>query len=313
MSSFTPKQLRASFTLNNSNAVFAGTNSNVLKLAGLRMSASIVGSGFPSFPNATLRIFGMSQADMNALAVQTVSSGKTGWLPNTVMLEANSTGDDGGWSTVFVGNILTAAPDYARAPDVPLVITSMAGAYDLVNPTTPTSFPGSTAVADIISTIVAKMNRAFVNNGVTAIAPDATYYPYASADQVRSVCAAFDIDPVFSADDLVITISPKGQGDSGAPWVLSPASGLVGYPKALANGFIEVRSLFNPVFHVKSKITIAGSDVVVDPNLPTTLNSIANGEWVVNAITNSLDALVPDGQWFSDMVMYPPSVTAVTS
>lgn len=313
MSSFTVKQLRATFTLNNSKAVFAGTNSNVLKLAGLRMSASIEGAGFPAFPNATLRVFGMAQADMNALVVQTVSSGKTGWLPNTVLIEANSTGDDNGWSAVFAGNILTAAPDYARTPDVALVVTSMSKSFDLVNPSTPTSFPASTAVADIISTIAAKMGIAFVNDGVTDVSPGATYYPYASADQLRSACAAFDIDPVFSANGNVVTITPKGQGDSEAPWILSPTSGLVGYPKALANGFIEVRSLFNPVFHVKSKITIQGSDVVIDPNLPATLNSLADGDWVVTSITNSLDALVPDGQWFSDMVLYPPSVTAVTT
>jgi hypothetical protein len=293
--------------------VFAGTNSNVLQLAELRMSACIVGAGFPAWVSATLRIFGMAQADMNALAVQTVSSGKTGWLPNTVLIEANSTGDDNGWSAVYAGNLLTAAPDYSRAPDVPLVVTTMQGAYDLVNPATPTSFPPGAAVADIISTIVAKTNRAFVNDGVTAVSPGAVYYPYASLDQIRSACAAFDIDPVFSADDRVVTITPKGQPDSDAPWILSPTSGLVGYPKPLANGFLEVRSLFNPVFHIKSKITIQGSDVVIDPTVPSTLNSLANGDWVVTAITNSLDALVPDGQWFSDMILYLPSVTAVST
>lgn len=311
MSSFTEKQLRATFTLNNSNAVFAGTNKNVLTLTGLRMSACIVGSGFPAWVSATLRIFGMAQADMNALAVQTVSAGKTGWLPNTVLIEANSTGDDNGWSAVYAGNLLTAAPDYARMPDVPLVVTTMQAAYDLVNPSTPTSFPPGAAVADIVSTIVAKMNRAFVNDGVTAVSPGAIYVPYASADQLRTVCAAFDIDPVFSADDRVITITPKGQTSSGAPWILSPTSGLVGYPKPIANGFIEVRSLFNPAFNLKSKITIQGSDVVVDPT--TTLNSLANGDWCVTALTNSLESLVPDGLWYSDMTLYPPSVTAVTT
>ncbi len=300
-----------SFTLNNSNAVFAGTNSNVLTLTGLRMSAVIKGAGFPAFPEAHLRVFGMAQADMNALAVQTVSSGKTGWLPNTVLIEANASDDDNGWTAVFAGNILTAAPDYSRAPDVPLVVTSMSKSYDLVNPATPTSFPASAAVADILSVIAAKMGIAFVNNGVNITTSGATYYPQASADQMRAVCQAFDLDPVFSNNDLVVTVSPKGQGDASETFILSPTSGLVGYPQAQANGFIAVRSLFNPAFHVKSKITIQGSDVVIDPNLPSTLNSIANGDWVVSQITNSLDALLPDGQWFSDMVLYPPNTAAI--
>jgi hypothetical protein len=313
--SFTSKSLRATFTLANSKAVFAGTSGNVLQLTGLRMSVVVVGAGFPAFATATLRIFGMAQADMNALSVQVASAGKTGWLPNTVLVEANSTGDPNGWSAVYAGNIQTAAPDYARAPDVPLVVTSMTKSYDLVNPATPTSFPASSAVADVASVIVAKMGRAFINDGVTAVTSGPTYIPYASADQLRTLCTAYNLEPIFSPDDQVITITPKGSGTSEAAWVLSPSSGLVGYPRPLGNGFIEVRSLFNPAFHIHSKITIQGSDVVIDTTLDasTQLNSLANGDWLVTSIVNSLDALLPEGQWFSDMVLYPPNITAVTT
>jgi hypothetical protein len=316
VSSFTQKQLRASFTLTNSNAVFTGVNGavlgNVLMLSGLRMSAVIEGSGLPSFPNCTLRVWGMNQADMNALAVQTVSGGKTGWLPNTMLIEANS---GNGWAAVFAGNILTAEPDYDAMPDVPLVVTSTSKSFTLVNPATPSSFPGSTAVFDIISVIAAKMGITPINNGVTTVTSGATYYPQASGVQLRQVCKAFSIDPVFSPDGYTVTVSPQGQADHSTPFVLSPSSGLVGYPKVKANGFIGVRSLFNPAFHVKSPITIQGSDVVVDATLTSvkSLNSLANGDWVVTAIVNTLEALKPDGAWFSDMILYPPSVTAVST
>jgi hypothetical protein len=314
LSSFTAKQLRVTFTLTNSNAVFVGAQGavlgNNLQLTNLRMSAIIKGAGFPSFPEMTLKIYGMNQADMNALAVQVVSSGKTGWLPNTVLVEANS---GNGWAAAFAGNILTAAPDYAGMPDVPLVVTSMSKSYDLVNPATPSSFPGGTAVFDIISVIAAKMGITPINNGVTTVTSGATYYPQASAVQLRQVCKAFNIDPVFSTDGLVVTVTPKGQADSTTPFILSPTSGLQGYPTPQANGFLAVRSLYNPVFHVKSPITIQGSDVVIDTGVPTTLNSLANGDWLVTTITNTLEALKPDGAWFSDMILYPPNAPAVAT
>ncbi|MGO9991824.1 MAG: hypothetical protein ACLPTF_04840 [Steroidobacteraceae bacterium] len=314
--SFTQKQLRATFTLTNSNAVFVGANGavlgNVLQLSGLRMSAVIEGSGFPSFPNATLRIWGMAQADMNALAVQVVSGGKTGWLPNTVLIEANS-GD--GWAAVFAGNIRTAGPDYKGIPDVPFVCTSQTKSYDLANPATPTSFPGSASVFDIISVIAAKMGTTAVNHGVTTVTSGATYFPQASAEQLRQVCYHYDIDPVFSPDNRTVTVTPKGQADFSTPFVLSPSSGLIGYPEVQGNGFISVRSLFNPAFQVKSPITIQGCDVVVDATLTSvkTLNSTANGDWLVTAIVNTLEASKPDGLWQSDMVLYPPNVTAVST
>ncbi len=310
-SSFTAKQLRVTFRLNNSNAVFVGADGvrlgNSLQLAGLRMSAEIIGAGMPAWQSATLKIWGMAQADMNALAVQTIANGKTGYLPNTVLIEANS---GNGWSAAFSGNIMIAAPDYAAAPDVPLVVAAQYALFDSVNPATPTSFPGSASVADIISVIVSKMNRSFINNGVTAITSGATYYPQAITEQLRVICRAYDIDAVFSPDDTLVTISPVGQADVTTPFVLSPSSGLVGYPTPQANGLVSVRSLYNPIFHKKSPITIRGSDAVISQGVPITYNSIANGDWIVCSITNTLEVSKPDGAWFSDMAMYPAADTA---
>lgn len=314
-SSFTVKLLRVTFTLNNaSNAVFPGNPgqaSNVLQLTGLRMLVNVEGAGYPSWLQATIKIFGMAPADMNALAVQQNSAGKTGYLPNTVLVEANS---GSGWSAVFAGNILTAAPDYSSIPDVPLICTSVAGLYDQVNPATPSSFPTGTAIADLLSVVVAKTNFAFVNNGVTGTTGGATYYPYASLDQVRAICGHFNLDPVIDQTGHTITVSPRGQADASPGFTLSPGNGLVGYPVPQANGFLAIRAEYNPGFHIKSPITIAGSDVVVNSNSsPEAFNSIANGNWIVTSIANELSTLVPDGPWFSNMVLYPPGVTAVTT
>ena len=59
--SYTVKNLRVTFTLTNSNAVFPGTSANQLQVTGLRMSAVIKGAGLPAFPEASIRIYGLAQ------------------------------------------------------------------------------------------------------------------------------------------------------------------------------------------------------------------------------------------------------------
>jgi hypothetical protein len=304
------KQLRVTFTLGNSNAVFpgapAGANANVLQLTGLRMSCVAVGGGYPAWPSATLKIYGMAQADMNALAVQQVDYAKVGYLPNTVLVESNA---GKGWSAVYAGAIVTAAPDYSTQPDVPLVVTSMWGVYDSVNAATVTSFPSATDLATVLEVIIAKMGQTFINAGVTGQTSSKVYYTSSLTEQLRDVCAHYNLDPSPSADNTSITVTPKGDADSSAPYVLSPQYGLVSNPTPQANGLLSVRALYSPTFHVKSPITIDGSDTVIDNNgVPTTLNSSANGDWFVCSITNTLEALTPNGAWFSDMLLSPPSL-----
>jgi hypothetical protein len=323
-SSFTRKLLRVTFTLNNNNAQFPGNANgqpaNVLRLGppatgpALRISATIKGAGMPAWPEAVIKVYGMNAADMNALCVQQALAGKTGYLPNSVLLEANS---GSGWSAVFAGNIYTAAPDFSQIPEVPLVITSMSGAWDSLSPATPSSFPGSTALDTVLSVIVAKTNRSYINNGVTGVTSGPVYRPESPLEQLRAVCQAYALDAVFSGDDTLVTVSPRGISDKSQSFTLSPQSGLVGYPQPQGNGFLMARAQYNPAFHVKSPITISGCIVEIFGGSSAAavgnLNASANGNWVVNSITNTLECETANGAWFSDMLLYPPSVTAVTS
>lgn len=304
--SFTAKQMRVTFTLTNSNAVFPGTNNNVLTLTGLRMRAIIKGAGLPAFPEATLKIYGMSQADMNALAIVIVDGGKPGYFFNSVRIEANSSGTATGWSTVFAGQIVTAGPDYEAAPNVCLDVSALTGGFDLLNPAQPTSYPGTATVDSIVSTIAQKLGAAYQNNGVTATLTKQALTGTLT-NQLKLVAAAANIDITWDQNQNLIFITPKGSPLSIARFTLSPSSGLVGYPKVLGNGYLQVRSFYNPAFRTKAPLTIVGSDVVVDPNLPKTLNSLADGDWIIGPLTNTIDALEPNANWFTDMTCYPPT------
>ena len=300
---YTVKNLRLTFTLTNSNAVFPGTNANVLQVSGLRASAVIKGAGLPAFPELSLRIYGLAQQDMNALAIVPVQGGKPQYQFNTVQVEADS---GNGFSFIFSGQIYEAGPDYADAPDVCLFVHAQAAGFDQLTPANPTSYPGTADVATIVSNIASKMSMAFENDGVTGVLTG-RYYSGTLTSQLRQVCRDAGINAVIENQNLLV-ISPAGVARTNvAPFILSPTSGLVGYPKVRGNGYLDVRALFNPAFRQNGPVTIQGSDVVIDPNLPKTLNSLADGNWLVGPLTHTLECQKPGGAWFTEMTLYPPN------
>lgn len=285
---FTLKQLRFTFTLAN-NATFAGTNSNVLVVSGLRSSAFIKGSGLPAFPEAELTVYGLKQQDMQALTA--LAFQPLGMQRNTVLVEANS---GQGWSAVFTGQMITAGPDYSQLPGVPLKVTARMLGYESLNPAPAASYTGSTSVSSIVGNLASKMGYVLEDNGVSAQL-ESPYFPGTLAEQLRAVATQAGIDVYIEGN--VIAICPKGTPRQQQSFTLSPSSGLVGYPRLDYNrGFVNVRAVFNPAFRFGGPVQVIDSEV-----------QNANGSWVVGTITNLLEALTPGGAWFSDMLLYPPN------
>jgi hypothetical protein len=288
MTSFTKKDLRFTFILAN-NASFEGTNSNTLKVNGLRATANIKGSGLPAFPESDLTIFGLKQADMNALTAtqfQPLTMNR-----NTVIVEADS---GQGFSTVFSGQIITSGPDYDGIPQVPLKVQARVLGFDSLNPATPTSYTGATSVANIVGTIASKLGYVLENNGVNVNLSN-PYFGGTLVDQLRAVAQQAGID-VYTEGN-VIAICPKGAPRKQQSFTLSPTSGLVGYPKLdFQRGYVYAKALYNSAFRFGGPVTVQGSDV-----------PLANGSWVIGTITHNLSSLMPNGPWFSDMLLYPPN------
>lgn len=287
MTTFTKKDLRFTFVLSN-NAVFQGTNSNTLTINGLRATANIKGAGLPAFPEAELTIFGLLQADMNALTAtqfQPLSMQR-----NTVLVEADS---GQGFSSVFSGQMITSGPDY-DIPNVPLKVQARVLGFDSLNPATTTSYTGATSVANIVASIASKLGYVVENNGVNVNLSN-PYFGGTLPDQLRAVAQQAGID-VYTEGN-VIAICPKGAPRQQLSFTLSPTSGLVSYPKLdYQRGYVRVKALYNPAFRFGGPITVQDSDV-----------PMANGKWVIGTITHTLESLVYNGQWFSDMLLYPPN------
>lgn len=288
MTTFSVKNLQFTFVLSN-NALFEGTNSNQLVVSGLRASATIKGAGLPAFPEAEIAVYGLKQTDMNALtslAFQPLAMSR-----NSVLVQADS-GD--GFSSVFAGQIITGGPDYSGIPSVPLRIQARVLGFESLNPATPTSYTGNVSVANIVSTMASKLGYVLENNGVTASLNN-PYFSGTLVDQLRAVKQAAGIQMFVEGN--VIAICPPGVPRNQQTFVLSPQSGLVGYPKLdFQRGYVRAKAVYNPAFRFGGPLTLQGSTV-----------PMANGKWVIGTVTHTLESQLPGGQWFSDMLLYPPS------
>lgn len=294
MGSFTSKLLKASLTL--PTGTFPGTSSNTLVLEGYRMEAKLSGAG--NFTNqCDIRIYGMKQADMNAV---TVLWGQGGVLSsvNTKAILVLESNDGSGYLQIFEGQFFDAQPDYKHLPDVCLAATCLTGYGAQIAIAQPSSFSGSAAIADVASQLAGQMGFGFENNGVTGTL-HTPYYAGTYMDQFRDLARDGGFDYYFDAKSTLI-ICPRNQPRQGQNAViLSPSTGLKGYVSLTRYGGIEFDCLFSPAIELGLPVEIQDSQV------PGT-----NGLWFPYKFTHELDSVKPGGQWFSHLLCLPTSAAA---
>lgn len=281
-SSFTTKQLRASLIL--PQGKFPSTNNNTLVLTGLRMSAQLEQSG--RWTNSCdLRIWGMRQADMNAV---TVLFGQGGQVINInavalLILESN---DGSGWLQIFEGQFIEGGPDYSQLPDACLHAIAQTGAGQQYLTAAPSSYRGAQNAATLARQLATQMDFQFENNGVQATLNN-PYLPGTLMDQFRALAEAAGFDYYFDAKSTLI-ICPANQPRQGKTSIpVNPQTGLVGYPTLTRFG-VELMALFSPAIELGSPIQVSGSTV---PG--------CDGHWFPYAANHDLESIVPNGRWFS--------------
>ena len=259
---------------------FGSSNNDTVTLQGFRAIADIDKAGGMMMGTLRAKIYGVKQADMNSI---TTLQWKPGTLiPNTVEVFAI---DGPAETLVFAGNIVNAWGDYSAMPDVFLNIQAQAGFFNQLQAATPRSYKGSVDVATAMAQIAKDMGYAFENNGVNVKLVD-VYLPNTNMEQARALQQMAGIDMYL--DDSILAIAPRY-----APRVLpipliSPATGLVGYPTFDGVG-VNFQTLFNPA------ITFGGSI-----KLETDVQQAA-GEWVVTSVGHRLESEKPGGAWFSSV------------
>jgi hypothetical protein len=264
---------------------FGESGFNTVTLSGLRVVASVTKFGGAAMGQAHLRIYGMPLSMMNQLS--TLGMLVVATRRNNVAISAGSQGS--GMSLVFQGTVVDAWADFSGAPDVSFQIAVAAGLFEAVKPVPASSYKGTADVATIMASLAEQMGFAFENNGVNVKLSN-PYFPGSARQQVVRCATAANIN--FSTDDNKLAIWPKGQSRGGLIPLISPQTGMVGYPTFNANGLI-VTTLFNPgITH--------GGQIKVQSSLTP-----ANGTWIVNNLSHDLASEMPDGPWFTRMEVVP--------
>ena len=275
---------------------FAGTDSDTVTLAGFRTSVRVENNGAPAGSNATIAIYGLAESIMNQLSTLGLIFNQI--QRNTITVSA---GDDQGVTPVFGGTVNFAYPGYNRAPDVPFTFQCQTAYIDGIVPVPASSYPQPTDVATIMSGFARQLNLGFENNGVTVQLP-ASYFPGTLNQQWRAVAEHAHINAEIVDGNTKLAIWPIGgsrtslQGQN-IP-LISKDTGMIGYPTFAPNGYMMVRTLFNPQIAF-------GSTVRVQSRILT-----ANRTWVVQKLDLALDSLVPKGKWEASCYLYPQGFPA---
>lgn len=283
MSSFTQKRLRVTLILSASGSVFPGTDSNTLTIENLRMSARVQGVARQAH-QAEVRIYGMLEQDMNALTVTWANPPIV--LDNLMIIEADS---GSGYVQVFKGTITEAQPNYSAQPDVSLGITAVTAYFHKINAAEPLSLPVGGDIDTIAAGIVTRMgdNWNFINGGAVGTLSEGAYFWGTLWDQLAQACIATDTDFYVFGDTVLIL--PAGQARNEQPSVvLTPQSGLIGYPQYERSG-LRVSALFDAAFTF-------GTPLDIDGKVPS-----ATGRWFPYALTHILESRTPHGQWLTEM------------
>ena len=258
-----------------------GVAEKAVALSGYRVSAQITIAGGASLGQAQIRIYGLTPSVMNEFS--TVGKLPTFFRKNSVTLLAGDVGSVP--AQIFQGTVIAAWADFLGAPDVAFNITCLAGTTEALLPIAPSSYPGTADAAVILANLAGQMGVQFENSGVSAIL-STPYYPGTALEQAKAVVAAARCE--WNLDKNVLAIWPRGGSRGGLVPVVSAETGMVGYPTYTATGIIAT-TLFNPTIR-------HGAKVEVQSKLPQ-----ANGTWRVDVLNHDIEALIPDGKWFTQM------------
>ena len=277
--SYVERALSFTFTLGKGS--FGATGQNTVTVNNLRAHVTILKNGAPSMSHAEMRIYGLTPTIMNALT--TLGAPRPMERLNTISISAGD--PENGMAVVYQGTIQDAWQNFDSQPDTFLEIISFVSTFINLKPIPPTSFPGSADVATIMSGLATQAGRNFENNAVQV----KLAYPYLAGTilaQAQELARQANIE--FFDDGSTFAIWPKSSTRGGVIPLISPTSGMIGYPRYTSQG-VAVRMVFNPNILFGGQI-----------QLQTSLMA-AQGNWYVNKVSYDLAAQIINGPWFTDI------------
>jgi hypothetical protein len=268
---------------------FGESGADTLKLTDLRASAAIELTGGKFKGQLNLSVYGMTLSHMRRLStlgmkVQLVRK-------NTITVEAGD--DETGMARVFIGTIIDGWADMAAMPQAAFHVMALSGMMEAVKPVPPNSFRGVSDVATVMSSLATQANLIFTNYGVNKSLYD-LYLPGTIWSQMEKLAQMANIN--WYHDGVEVSIWPKDGSRGSSALIISPETGMIGYPAFTALG-IQLRTLFSPNIGFGQLIKVK--------------SSLIEGDWRINALSHHLEAETPGGDWSSSFIASPPDVTVI--
>ncbi len=279
---FAQRAIEVTFALGNG-ASFNTPGDNVVTLTGHRVKTRITAVAGPASGQANIRVYGLQPSILNKLAALNGAAATA--QSNRVIVKAGNAGEVP--AIVFDGQIVLAQSDMTQQPQTALEITANGGALGSVMPTPPSTYPGTADAAVILQNLATIMGLSFENSGASKIL-STPYFKGDAKSQAIACANAAGFEITF--DQNTLAIWPKGKVRGGSIPLISPDSGLVGYPTYVAmteGSGLFVTTIFNPQLRT-------GGAVQIKSSLP-----YANGKWGVFYLTHQLESEVPNGQWIT--------------
>lgn len=280
------KEIKVTITLAGKNEggqslVFSGAH-NQMSAVGLRVYCDIM-SGFGAIaPTAQIRIYGLALEKMTKLL--RVRWNTLGALMNRVKIEVGEQGET--LHTEFEGNITFAYPDFANAPDVALMIEAQTAIIHNKKAAKPSVHKGAVNVSKVVEEIATDMGFQLENNGVSIMTENVTLNGV-NLEKLRRLSNDRGFD--FYLDAGIVVIVPKGGERKLVSPIITPTTGLIGYPVPDARG-VTFKCLYDPLLRFGGPCKIR--DSVVD---------VCNGDWRIYGIRKSLESNQPNGNWFCEV------------
>lgn len=278
---------RIDVTIKLGDGTFDDSTGETVTLSGLRVQANIAAHGDNVQGVLQLRIYGLPLAMMNrVMRIGTI--GNQG-PRNSILVEAGDVG--GGLSVVYKGTMAQAWADFQSVPEAVLNVMAFSAFDAAVTPVDASSYIGSVDAATVMEDLAKLMELTFENNGVSVMLSN-PYYPGTLLAQSDACAHAADIR--YTIDRGVLAIWPKNGVRAGDILLVSPETGMVGYPIFSDSGVV-INSLFIPNIRNSEQIEVESSLI---PSC---------GIWNVRGVVHTLESEIPDGAWFTQLACGRPT------
>lgn len=271
---------------------FGESGVNTLKLHGLRVTCNISKIAGPGSAQANLRVYGLTASHLAQLSA--LNKAVMMVRKNKIIVTAGVAGNMG---KIFEGQIAVGQIDMSDPPDSSLVILAYSGLLEALAAAPPTSYPQSADVATIMGYLADQMGLQFENNLPVPILLSTPYFPGTLRDQAMRCADAAGIN--WLIDNGILAIWPRYGSRNGQFPLISPKTGMIGYPAYSEMG-ISVVTMFNPFLKL-------GETVVVKSSL-----GYANGKWIMFNLQHNLESELPGGEWFTKFTGFPVNAAPST-